>query len=198
MVSRSRVVSPPASLSPAKILPRKPRNPINLNGTPISSAKSSENFPRILRVVQFNAPHTESTAIIMSPQLSSPRTSQESSGHSDSRLSGAFPPTPAPASNPTPEARPVLYRLYISHSLSAWNSRMFEFGAVLFLASIFSGTLLYASIYAFVRAFSPVALSSWLGARVDKSDRLFVLRHSIRMSNYLSCGCSVRKTKKVD
>jgi iron-regulated transporter 1 len=56
---------------------------------------------------------------------------------------------------------------------------MFEFGAVLFLASIFPGTLLYASIYALVRAFSAVALSSWLGAQVDHSDRLVAVRHSI-------------------
>lgn len=83
---------------------------------------------------------------------------------------------------PAPEARSVLTRLYISHTLSAWNSRMFEFGAVLFLASIFPGTLLYASIYALVRAFAAVALSSWLGAQVDRSDRLVAVRHSIGRS----------------
>ena len=78
-------------------------------------------------------------------------------------------------------SRSVLMRLYISHALSAWNSRMFEFGAVLFLASIFPGTLFYASIYALVRALSAVALSSWLGARVDSLDRLVAVRHSIGM-----------------
>jgi len=84
------------------------------------------------------------------------------------------------ASNgPAPEARSVLIQLYLSHSLSAWNSRMFEFGAVLFLASIFPGTLLYASIYALVRSLSAVALSSWLGSKVDRSNRLVVVRHSI-------------------
>lgn len=87
----------------------------------------------------------------------------------------------AAADDPAPGARSVLIRLYVSHSLSAWNSRMFEFGAVLFLASIFPGTLLYASIYALVRAFSAVALASWLGAKVDNSDRLVALRHSIGM-----------------
>ena len=81
--------------------------------------------------------------------------------------------------DPAPGARAVLTRLYVSHTLSAWNSRMFEFGAVLFLASIFPATLLYASIYALVRALSAVALSSWLGDQVDKSDRLVALRQSI-------------------
>ncbi|KAJ5442627.1 hypothetical protein N7445_005634 [Penicillium cf. griseofulvum] len=84
-----------------------------------------------------------------------------------------------PNNIPRPEAHSVLTRLYISHTLSAWNSRMFEFGAVLFLASTFPGTLLYTSIYALVRAFSAVALSSWLGAQVDNSDRLVAVRHSI-------------------
>lgn len=90
-------------------------------------------------------------------------------------------PSPVNLDGAAPEARAVLMRLYISHTLSAWNSRMFEFGAVLFLASIFPGTLLYASIYALVRAFSAVALSSWLGDRVDRADRLVALRHSIGM-----------------
>lgn len=56
---------------------------------------------------------------------------------------------------------------------------MFEFGAVLFLASIFPGTLLYASIYALVRSLSAVVLSSLLGSVVDQSNRLTALRHSI-------------------
>ncbi|KAJ5869671.1 hypothetical protein N7455_004612 [Penicillium solitum] len=101
---------------------------------------------------------------------------------------------------PAPEARSVLTRLYISHTLSAWNSRMFEFGAVLFLASIFPGTLLYASIYALVRAFAAVALSSWLGAQVDRSDRLVAVRHSIvwqRVPVAVSCLCFVATVSMV-
>ncbi|KAJ5802842.1 uncharacterized protein N7503_005292 [Penicillium pulvis] len=100
----------------------------------------------------------------------------------------------SPPSSAAPGVRSVLIRLYTSHLLSAWNSRMFEFGAVLFLASIFPGTLLYASIYALVRALSAVALSSWLGALVDKSDRLVILRQSIvwqRVPVAISCLCFV-------
>ncbi|KAE8145485.1 Ferroporti-1 [Aspergillus avenaceus] len=96
--------------------------------------------------------------------------------------------------SPTPAPTSVLWRLYISHWLSTWNSRMFEFGAVLFLASIFPGTLLYASIYALVRSFSAVVLSSWLGSVVDRSDRLKAIRQSIiwqRLPVALSCGCFV-------
>ncbi|KAL9096792.1 MAG: hypothetical protein Q9163_006418 [Psora crenata] len=44
----------------------------------------------------------------------------------------------------------ITRRLYISHFFSTWNSRSFEFGAVLFTASIFPMTLLPLSIYALV------------------------------------------------
>ncbi|KAB8077708.1 Ferroporti-1 [Aspergillus leporis] len=93
-----------------------------------------------------------------------------------------------------PALKPVLIRLYISHSLSAWNSRMFEFGAVLFLASIYPGTLLYASIYALIRSLSVILLSSWLGSVVDRSNRLKAIRQSIiwqRLPVALSCACFV-------
>lgn len=108
------------------------------------------------------------------------RTSQsESDATASSLLSPSSQASPASNGPAAAAPRPVLMRLYTSHTLSAWNSRMFEFGAVLFLASIFPGTLLYASIYALVRAFSAAAFSSWIGARVDRSDRLVALRHSI-------------------
>ncbi|EAW17500.1 putative iron-regulated transporter [Aspergillus fischeri NRRL 181] len=94
----------------------------------------------------------------------------------------------------TATSRSVLMRLYVSHFLSTWNSRMFEFGAVLFLASIFQGTLLYASIYALVRSASAVVLSSWLGSKMDRSNRLVATRHSIvwqRVPVAVSCACFV-------
>ncbi|KAG7284860.1 hypothetical protein NEMBOFW57_009475 [Staphylotrichum longicolle] len=57
-----------------------------------------------------------------------------------------------------PDAPPTQYRdtvprsleirLYVSHFPSTWNSRLFEFAAVLFLASIFRDTLLPMSVYA--------------------------------------------------
>lgn len=69
--------------------------------------------------------------------------------------------------------------LYISHFLSTWNVRGFEFGAVLFLASIFPGTLLPMSVYALVRAASAIFLSPLVGRYIDSGDRLQVIRVSI-------------------
>ncbi|KAF2731553.1 hypothetical protein EJ04DRAFT_545131 [Polyplosphaeria fusca] len=87
-------------------------------------------------------------------------------------------------------ASSVLWRLYLSHTLSAWNARMFEFGAVIFLATIFPGTLFYASCYALFRSACAALLSSWIGGLVDRTHRLRTVRHSIiwqRISVAVSC-----------
>lgn len=70
-------------------------------------------------------------------------------------------------------------RLYVSHFLSTCNTRVFEFGSVLYLASIFPGTLLPMSVYAMVRGASAIVLSSLVGQYIDREDRLKVVRRSI-------------------
>ncbi len=77
----------------------------------------------------------------------------------------------------------ITRRLYISHFLSTWNSRSFEFGAVLFLASIFPMTLLPLSIYALVRAASAIILAPLIGRTIDRRSRLPVVRFSIGKSS---------------
>ena len=84
----------------------------------------------------------------------------------------------------------ITRRLYTSHFLSAWNSRTFEFGAILFLATIYPGTLFYASVYALVRSAAATIFSSRVGAYIDRADRLVSIRHSIvwqRVSVIASC-----------
>ncbi|KAL9013661.1 MAG: hypothetical protein Q9173_001655 [Seirophora scorigena] len=75
--------------------------------------------------------------------------------------------------------RRVTRRLYTSHTLSTWNSRMFEFGAFLFLADVFPETLLFASVYALARSLAVFLLSSWIGGIMDGSNRLWAIRASI-------------------
>jgi solute carrier family 40 (iron-regulated transporter), member 1 len=77
------------------------------------------------------------------------------------------------------EQSSVHRRLYISHFLSTWNSRVFEFGAVLYLASIFPGTLLPMSVYALARSISAILFSPFIGRYIDKSQRLWIVRLSI-------------------
>lgn len=99
-------------------------------------------------------------------------------------------PYPAESSTPTKSPKALLYRLYVSHTLSTWNARTFEFGAVIFLAAIFPGTLFFASCYALFRSAAAAALGSSIGSLVDSKNRLHVVRQSIvwqRISVALSC-----------
>jgi len=91
---------------------------------------------------------------------------------------------------PTKSPKALLYRLYVSHTLSTWNARTFEFGAVIFLAAIFPGTLFFASCYALFRSAAAAALGSSIGSFIDSKNRLHVVRQSIvwqRLSVALSC-----------
>jgi hypothetical protein len=73
----------------------------------------------------------------------------------------------------------ITRRLYASHFLSTWNTRVFEFGAVLYLASIFPGTLLPMSVYALTRGTSAILFSPAVGQYIDTGNRLQVVRLSI-------------------
>lgn len=90
----------------------------------------------------------------------------------------------------TRKASEMKRRLYLSHSLSTWISRVFEFGAVLFLANLFPGDLVPASVYALVRALSAICFAPMVGRYVDRGGRLRVVRSSIigqRFAVIMSC-----------
>ncbi|KAM0272894.1 hypothetical protein ACHAQH_008522 [Verticillium albo-atrum] len=82
-------------------------------------------------------------------------------------------------------------RLYLSHFLSTWNSRVFEFGAVIYLATIFPDTLLPMSVYAFIRGLSAIIFAPAIGQFIDVGNRLRVVRISIvfqRIAVAISCA----------
>ncbi|KAF2662520.1 hypothetical protein K491DRAFT_686399 [Lophiostoma macrostomum CBS 122681] len=84
----------------------------------------------------------------------------------------------------------VVWRLYLSHILSTWNARTFEFGAVIFLSYVFPGTLFYASCYALFRSAAAAVFSPWLGGLIDRTQRLKFVRWTIvwqRASVAISC-----------
>lgn len=91
-----------------------------------------------------------------------------------------------------PSVPPKLaYRLYISHFLSTWNSRLFEFGSVLFLTSIYPQTLLPMSVYALIRSGAAIVFVQALGLWIDRGERLSTVRMSIlgqRMAVAGSCA----------
>lgn len=78
-----------------------------------------------------------------------------------------------------PDHRHIRNLLYTSHFLSTWNSRLFEFGAFLFLANVYPNTLLPASVYALARAASAAILSPVVGGYIDSVNRLSIVRLSI-------------------
>lgn len=75
--------------------------------------------------------------------------------------------------------RPIAFRLYTSHFLSTWNSRLFEFGAALFLTAVYPGTLLPVSIYSLVRNAGYIVLAQPLGKWINNGNRLSIIRTSI-------------------
>lgn len=73
----------------------------------------------------------------------------------------------------------IAYSLYVSHFLSTWNSRVFEFGAVLYLATVYPRTLLPMSVYALCRGLVAIVFASAVGYYIDVGNRLQVVRVSI-------------------
>ena len=70
-------------------------------------------------------------------------------------------------------------RLYISHFLSTWNSRLFEAAVVYFLAAIYPNNLLPVSVYALVRNAAVIALTAPMGRWIDRGNRLTIVQVSI-------------------
>lgn len=88
-------------------------------------------------------------------------------------------------------SKDLQFRLFTSHFLSTWNSRAFEFGAILFLASIYPQTLRPMSIYALLRSAAAILFAQPVGTWIDRRNRLAVVRASIigqRLAVAISCG----------
>ncbi|KAJ2896881.1 Solute carrier family 40 member 1 [Zalerion maritima] len=96
---------------------------------------------------------------------------------------------PSSPSSPAPTLPPRLSRrLYTSHALSTWNSRVFEFAAVLCLATIYRDTLLPLSVYALCRSAAAILFSGLVGWGIDHLDRLKVVRWSILLGRGVVVG----------
>lgn len=113
--------------------------------------------------------HPQDVTPLLTPTISRAPTPTYGAQHDGS--------SPSPPS--TRSFKKTAYRLYVSHILSTWNTRVFEFGAVLYFATAFPGTLLAMSVYAFVRGLSAIVFASAIGAYIDREDRLKVVRTSI-------------------
>ncbi|PTB36456.1 hypothetical protein M441DRAFT_51191 [Trichoderma asperellum CBS 433.97] len=93
----------------------------------------------------------------------------------------------------------VSRRLYVSHFLSTWNSRVFEFGGVLYLATVFPGTLLPMSLYALIRGVSAIIFAPAIGWYIDTGNRLQVVQVSIVFQRLVvAASCAVFYILAVD
>ncbi|KAM0152008.1 hypothetical protein ACHAPG_007900 [Botrytis cinerea] len=75
------------------------------------------------------------------------------------------------------------WTLYLSHFLSTWNGRSYEFAAIVFTANAWPDTLVAASIRGIVRTLASICFSSSVGRWVDNSpDRLRILLTTITVN----------------
>lgn len=70
-------------------------------------------------------------------------------------------------------------RLYVSHFLCAWNSRVYEFGIVLFIINLYPGTLFPSSLFAFCSSLSGIVLSNFVTNLVNHGARLKIIKDTI-------------------
>lgn len=81
-------------------------------------------------------------------------------------------------------------RLYISHFLTCWTDRVFEFSCFLLIAEVFKTSLLLASIYGFTTTIAAIIFSNYVGRLADVTSRLTFVRITMLVqkgSIVLSC-----------
>ncbi|KAI5862711.1 hypothetical protein GGS23DRAFT_571444 [Durotheca rogersii] len=77
-------------------------------------------------------------------------------------------------------ARSQAWNLYLSHALSTWNARGYEFATILFTAAAYPDTLTAAALRMIIVYFAMILLSSSVGHWVERSpDRLRTLLSTI-------------------
>ncbi|KAG4026511.1 hypothetical protein MFRU_040g00690 [Monilinia fructicola] len=82
------------------------------------------------------------------------------------------------------------WNLYLTHSLSTWNGRSYEFAAIVLTANVWPDTLVAASVRGIVKTLASICFSSTVGRWVDKSpDRLRTLLTTITV-NRISVICA--------
>lgn len=80
------------------------------------------------------------------------------------------------------KARFLTY-FYVSHFLSRWGSRMWEFGVGLFMIAIWPDSLLLTSVYGLVEDLAVASLGVSVGKWVDTTPRLKAVQISLGMRN---------------
>eukprot|EP00047_Mylnosiga_fluctuans_P024533 m.163286 g.163286 ORF g.163286 m.163286 type:complete len:533 (+) comp9876_c0_seq8:24-1622(+) len=92
---------------------------------------------------------------------------------------------------PRKDTHVQLTRLYVSHFLSKWGDRMWEFAIALLLIEIWQDSLLMAAIYGLTSTMAIVLLGSVVGHYVDTHARLSAVRWSVFLQNAAILVCMI-------
>jgi iron-regulated transporter 1 len=85
----------------------------------------------------------------------------------------------------------VYNSIYVSHFLTSWSDRLYEFASYLFIIDIFKQSLLLPSIYGFTVTVCAILFSNYVGRYVDSTDRLKMVRVTMvtqKVSIVASCS----------
>lgn len=78
-------------------------------------------------------------------------------------------------------------RLYISHFLSTWNARQFEFAVTLLLLDVFPNTLRWTGIFGFCTTIAAIIASSSIGNLANSTGRLRMMQFTILLQRFAVC-----------
>ncbi|KAM4561563.1 solute carrier family 40 member 1 [Fundulus diaphanus] len=83
------------------------------------------------------------------------------------------------------------FLIYMSHALSTWGDRMWNFAVAVFLVELYGNSLLLTAVYGLVVAGSVLLLGANIGNWVDRNPRLKVAQTSLLVQNSCVIVCGV-------
>ena len=93
---------------------------------------------------------------------------------------------------PAPAIRSQRRSLYLSYAFASFGDRAWEFASLVFIVELFPTTLLYASIFGVVETIAGLLAGPYIGAWIDRNQRLPVVRASIVGQNaVMALACLV-------
>ncbi|TMW66071.1 hypothetical protein Poli38472_003836 [Pythium oligandrum] len=91
----------------------------------------------------------------------------------------------------TTKPRRVFMYLYVSHFLSAWGDRMWQFAIPILFMEIFVDTLLPSATFSLAMYTACIFTIPSVGRYLDRTDRWFVMKYSIVLENIMIIVSSV-------
>jgi solute carrier family 40 (iron-regulated transporter), member 1 len=100
------------------------------------------------------------------------------------------PPSAAPSSRPL-ASRAQRRLLYLSYAFASFGDRAWEFASLVFIVELFPSTLLYASVFGVIETVAGLLAGPYIGAWIDRNQRLPVIRVSVIGQNAVMVVASI-------